>query len=166
MVLTLSQTHVHKNAVNRVRVSWLLSGVPAAVECNSLSISYFLIIGCVVLCTLKCVTACVAGVYVSWSCLVLKKVYQGMVTFIQPKVYRAIRRVQGKMLREYFSGVPVENLSRRYGYAIPKIKQLASICQKKPKPNSPETQRKTPGNKPARPSIYTTMFALIKVSAT
>ena len=30
------------------------------------------------------------------------------------------------MLREYFSGVPVENLSKRYGYAIPKIKQLAS----------------------------------------
>ena len=49
---------------------------------------------------------------------------------MQPKVYRAIRRVQGKMLREYFSGVPVENLSRRYGYAIPKIKQLASIRQK------------------------------------
>ena len=45
---------------------------------------------------------------------------------MQPKVYRAMQRAQGKMLREYFSGVPVENLSKRYGYAIPKIKQLAS----------------------------------------
>ena len=67
MVPTLSRTHVHKNAVNRVRVSWLLSDVPAAVECNSLNISCFLIIGCVALRTLKCVTTCVIGVYVSWS---------------------------------------------------------------------------------------------------
>ena len=59
-------------------------------------------------------------------CVVLKKVYQKKVNFMQPKVYRAMQRAQGKMLREYFSGVPVENLSKRYGYAIPKIKQLAS----------------------------------------
>ena len=45
---------------------------------------------------------------------------------MQPKIYRAMQRAQGKMLREYFSGVPVENLSKRYGYGIPKIKQLAS----------------------------------------
>ena len=45
---------------------------------------------------------------------------------MQPKIYRAMQRAQGKMLREYFSGVPVENLSKRYGCAIPKIKQLAS----------------------------------------
>ena len=64
------------------------------------------------------------------QCPVLKKVYQWMVTFMQPKVYRAMQRAQGKMLREYFSGVPVENLSRRYGYTVPKIKQLASICRK------------------------------------
>ena len=99
-------------------------------KCNSLNISRFLIIGCVVLRTLKCATACVIGVCVSRSCPVLKKVYQGMVSFMQPKVYRAMQRAQGKMLREYFSGVPVENLSRRYGYAVPKIKQLASICRK------------------------------------
>ena len=37
-----------------------------------------------------------------------------------------MQRAQGKMLREYFSGVSVENLSKRYGVAIPKIKQLAS----------------------------------------
>ena len=37
-----------------------------------------------------------------------------------------MQRAQGKMLREYFSGVPIENLSKRYGFAIPKIKQLAS----------------------------------------
>ena len=67
MVPTLFLTHVHKNALNRVRVSWLLSGAPAAVECNSLSISCFLIIGCVVLRTLKCATACVIGIYVSGS---------------------------------------------------------------------------------------------------
>ena len=115
---------------NRVRVSWLLSGVPVAVECNLLSISRFLIIGCVVLRTLKCVTACVIGVCVSRSCPVLKKVYQGMVTFMQPKVYRAMQRAQGKMLREYFSGVPVENLSRRYGYAVPKISSWHRFVEK------------------------------------
>ena len=27
-----------------------------------------------------------------------------------------MRRAQGKMRREYFSGVSVESLSRRYGY--------------------------------------------------
>ena len=45
---------------------------------------------------------------------------------MQPKAYRVMQRAQGKMLREYFSGVPVENLSKRYGYGISKIKQLAS----------------------------------------
>lgn len=37
-----------------------------------------------------------------------------------------MQRAQGKMLREYFSGVPVESLSRRYGYSVPRIKTLAS----------------------------------------
>ena len=60
---------------NRVRVSWLLSGAPVAVECNLLSISCFLIIGCVVLCTLKYVTACVIGVYVSRSTVPLVRWY-------------------------------------------------------------------------------------------
>ena len=37
-----------------------------------------------------------------------------------------MRRAQGKMLREYFSGVSVESLSRRYGYSVIKIKMMAS----------------------------------------
>ena len=37
-----------------------------------------------------------------------------------------MQRAQGKMLREYFSGVPVESLSKRYGYSVLKIKTLAS----------------------------------------
>ena len=36
-----------------------------------------------------------------------------------------MQRAQGKMLREFFSGMPVENLSKRYGYSILKIKKLA-----------------------------------------
>ncbi len=32
---------------------------------------------------------------------------------MEAKCYRAMRRAQGKMLREYFSGVSVESLSRR-----------------------------------------------------
>ena len=60
-------TQVRKNALNCVRVSWLLSGVPAAVECKLLSISCFLTIGCVAFSTLKCVTACVIGAYLSGS---------------------------------------------------------------------------------------------------
>ena len=35
---------------------------------------------------------------------------------MEAKCYRAMRRAQGKMLREYFSGVSVESLSRRYDY--------------------------------------------------
>ena len=45
---------------------------------------------------------------------------------MEAKCYRAMQRAQGKMLREYFSGVPVENLSKRYGYSVLKIKTLAS----------------------------------------
>lgn len=45
---------------------------------------------------------------------------------MEAKCYRAMQRAQGKMLREYFSGVPAENLSKRYGYSVPKIKKLAS----------------------------------------
>ena len=37
-----------------------------------------------------------------------------------------MHRAQLKMLREYFSGVPVESLNRRYGDSIRKIKDLAS----------------------------------------
>jgi hypothetical protein len=40
------------------------------------------------------------------------------------KCYRALQRAQGKMLREYFSGMPIENLSRRYGYSVNKIKSM------------------------------------------
>lgn len=45
---------------------------------------------------------------------------------MQSKLYRSMHRAQLKMLREYFSGVPVESLNRRYGYSIRKIKELAS----------------------------------------
>ncbi|MCR4825163.1 MAG: hypothetical protein K5849_07410 [Bacteroidales bacterium] len=45
---------------------------------------------------------------------------------MEAKSYRAMQRAQGKMLREYFSGVPVENLSKRYGYSVVKIKKLAT----------------------------------------
>lgn len=45
---------------------------------------------------------------------------------MESKSYRVRQRAQGKMLREYFSGVSVESLSRRYGYSVEKIKTLAS----------------------------------------
>ena len=45
---------------------------------------------------------------------------------MEAKCYRVMQRAQGKMLREYFSGVPVESLSKRYGYSVLKIKTLAS----------------------------------------
>ena len=41
-----------------------------------------------------------------------------------------MQRAQAKMLREYFSGVPVESLSKRYGYSIVKIKTLATEYKK------------------------------------
>ena len=63
----VTRTHVRKKSLNRVRVFWLLPVAPVAVECNSLSISRFLIIGCAFLRTLKCVTACVIAVYISRS---------------------------------------------------------------------------------------------------
>lgn len=40
--------------------------------------------------------------------------------------YRLQMRGTSKMLREYFSGVPIERLSRRYGYSEKKIRELAS----------------------------------------
>ncbi len=45
---------------------------------------------------------------------------------MEAKCYRAMRHAQGKLLREYFSGVSVESLSRRYGYSVIKIKTMAS----------------------------------------
>lgn len=48
---------------------------------------------------------------------------------MEAKCYRALQRAQGKMLREFFSGVPAENLSKRYGYSVLKIKKLASEYQ-------------------------------------
>ena len=45
---------------------------------------------------------------------------------MEARSYRVMQRTQAKMLREYFSGVPVENLSKRYGYSVVKIKTLAS----------------------------------------
>ena len=44
---------------------WITVDIPASVKCNSLNISYFLITGCVVLRTLKCVTTYLIGIYVS-----------------------------------------------------------------------------------------------------
>ena len=49
---------------------------------------------------------------------------------MESKSYRAMQRAQAKMLREYFSGVPVESLSKRYGYSIVKIKTLATEYKK------------------------------------
>lgn len=48
---------------------------------------------------------------------------------MEAKCYRALQRAQGKMLREFFSGVPAENLSKRYGYSVLKIKKFASEYQ-------------------------------------
>ena len=45
---------------------------------------------------------------------------------MEGKFYRAMQRAQIKMLREYFSGVPIESLTKRYGYGGKKIKELAS----------------------------------------
>lgn len=45
---------------------------------------------------------------------------------MEAKCYRAMQRAQGQMLREYFSGVPIENLSKRYGFSAMKIKTLAA----------------------------------------
>ena len=66
-ILFTDGAHQIKNAIHCVRVFGLNS-----VKCNSLNISYFLIIGCVSLRTLKCVTACFIGVCVSWSLLSTK----------------------------------------------------------------------------------------------
>jgi len=44
---------------------------------------------------------------------------------MKAKCYKALQRAQWKMLREYFSGMPIENLSKRYGYSEKKIKSLA-----------------------------------------
>ena len=43
---------------------------------------------------------------------------------MEAKCYRAMQRAQGKMLREYFSGVSVESLSRRYGFMYRPEKSL------------------------------------------
>ena len=43
---------------------------------------------------------------------------------MEAKCYRAMWRAQGKMQREYFSGVSVESLSRRYGYMCRPEKSL------------------------------------------
>ena len=46
---------------------------------------------------------------------------------MEAKCYRAMRRAQGKMSREYFSGVSVESLSRRYGDSVIKIKTMCIV---------------------------------------
>ena len=40
--------------------------------------------------------------------------------------YRLQMKATSKMLREYFSGVSIKNLRRRYGYSEKKIRELAS----------------------------------------
>ena len=67
----VTRTHVRKKSLNRVRAFWLLPGALVAVECNLLSISRFLIIGCVFLRTLKYITTCVIAVYISQQPLIL-----------------------------------------------------------------------------------------------
>jgi len=44
-----------------------------------------------------------------------EKVYHKTYTFMQSKLYQTTHLAQIKMLREYFSGAPVENMKRRYG---------------------------------------------------
>ena len=46
---------------------------------------------------------------------------------MEAKCYRAMWRAQGKMQREYFSGVSVESLSRRYGDSVIKIKTMCIV---------------------------------------
>ena len=41
-------------------------------------------------------------------------------------VYLASQRSKAKMLREYFSGMPLKDLSKRYGYSEKRIISLAS----------------------------------------
>lgn len=41
-------------------------------------------------------------------------------------VYLASQRAKAKMLREYFSGMPLKDLSKRYGYSEKRIISLAS----------------------------------------
>lgn len=45
---------------------------------------------------------------------------------MEAKSNRAMQRAQGKMLREFFSGMPAEILSKRYGCSIAKIRTLAT----------------------------------------
>ncbi|MBQ8022126.1 MAG: hypothetical protein IJ255_05840, partial [Bacteroidales bacterium] len=40
--------------------------------------------------------------------------------------YRLQMKATSKLLREYFSGVPIESLRRRYGYSEKKIREFAS----------------------------------------
>ena len=40
--------------------------------------------------------------------------------------YRLQMKATSKLLREYFSGVPIDSLIRRYGYSEKKIRDLAS----------------------------------------
>ncbi len=44
-----------------------------------------------------------------------EKVYHKTYTFMQSKLYQTTHLAQIKMLREYFSVAPVENMKRRYG---------------------------------------------------
>ena len=45
---------------------------------------------------------------------------------MEAKSYRLLRQTQLKMLRELFAGVPVVNLSKRYGFSEKRIKVLAA----------------------------------------
>ena len=68
------------------------------------------------------------------KCIVLKKVYQKKVkkngSKKLPGDAASPSKDAAQMLREYFSGVPVESLSKRYGYSIVKIKTLATEYKK------------------------------------
>ena len=44
--------------------------------------------------------------------------------------YKLQMKATSKMLREYFSGVPIPSLMRRYGYSEKKIRELASAYKR------------------------------------
>ena len=60
-------------------------------------------------------------------CIVLKKVYpKRKLKMNESQRYKLQMKAASRMLREYFSGVPISSLSRRYGYCEKKIRDLAS----------------------------------------
>lgn len=63
-------------------------------------------------------------------CIVLKKVYQKSVNKMSVISYKRIMRLESAVLREYFSGVPLSSLTRRYGVNGRRIEAMASDYMK------------------------------------